>query len=163
MIDQTIKRAIIITFIVVIVARLSSFLFDVWMGETQDEMIANQQTLSDFQQGLAATENEARLAEYRINRCHELMQAAPCLRPTDFEAVGECLLSLDHATCDELPHVHLCSAVEELEVCADPFEDQKANGCDRLRRYASCRKKPATADRDGLWKIVLDDGMWHGE
>lgn len=162
MIDRGLQRAIFITFVVVIVAKLASAVFDGWMGDTQDEMVANQKTFVEHQQGLAASQNAARNQAIVADNCRILMSRKMCSRPKDFREAGECLLTLNMSRCDQLPRVNLCAAVEELELCMDTFEDQKQNGCDQLRRNASCNDKPAPENRANLWKIKLDDGFWNG-
>ena len=162
MIDRGFKRAIFITFVVVITAKLASAVFDGWMGDTQDEMVENQEAFLRHQQGIAASQNAARNQALIAQNCQILMSRKLCSRPKDFWEAGECLHMLDMSRCDQLPRVHLCAAVEELELCMDTFEDQKENGCDRLRRNASCDEKPAPEDRANLWKIRLDDGLWDG-
>jgi len=161
-IDQGLKRAIFITFVVVIVAKFASAFFDVWMGDTQDEMIANQETFKKHHRGLAVSHNAARTQAIVAENCRKLMSTRLCAHPKNLREAGECLLNLNMGSCDLLPRVQLCAAVEELRLCSDIFEDQKENGCDRLRRNADCKVKPAPENRENLWKIKLDDGMWHG-
>lgn len=161
--DEKIKRAIILTFIIVGVAKLSSAAFDFWMGDTQEDMIENQRIFEAHQRGLAQAENQNRAWAGRQARCRKMLAAKPCLRPKDFYEAGSCLIALDATQCDQLPDLQLCAAVEELQECSDEFADQQKNGCNKLRRKANCKHKPAPADREGLWEIEFDDGLWHGE
>ena len=162
-IDRAILRAIGITFLVVITARVTSTLYDRWMDDRQDEMIANQAALAEHVKGRVAEENEANTRVLRETRCLELVSADPCVRPKDLDEAGDCVRRLARARCGELPHIQLCVAVEEIEACADPFEDQDANGCNRMRRSARCQKRPAPEQREGLWTFRFDDGLWQGD
>lgn len=163
MIDRNIKRAATLTFVVVIVAKASSLLFDTWMDDSQDQMIDNHEKFELHQRGLVTSQNRARVQANIAENCRTFMTVAPCFRPRDFQEVEECLLSLQTRSCNQLPYVNLCAAVEELQLCADVFADQNENGCDRLRRYADCVHHPTPPDRERLWKIRLHDGLWDGK
>lgn len=161
--DQTIKRALFITFLVVVVAKLSSAMFDGFMSDTQNEMIENQQAYQENLSDLATSQSQAKAAAARAARCQKVMRSERCTHPTSYREIGRCLGDMKMAGCRELPRVDLCAAVEELERCADPFADPKRSGCRDLRRIADCKHHPAAADREGLWRIELDDGMWRGD
>ena len=162
MIDQTIKRAIVIPIIVVVVAKIASGMYDEWMGGTQDEMIANQQAFASETRRLVQKENEAHVMMVVTENCTKLLEMDMCTRARDVHAAAECMMALSAGQCDLMPSVHLCGAVQKIKVCADRFADQKENGCDRLRRYASCDRKPAPPELENLWTLRLDDGLWHG-
>lgn len=162
MIDQTIKRAIFIPFIVVVAAKMASGMYDKWMDGTQDEMIANQEAFEAESRRLVRTENDAHIQMIVTENCTRVMKMEMCTRPKDVPAAGECLMALSASECDRMPSVHLCAAVEKIKVCADQFADHKKTGCDKLRRYASCDRKPAPSDLEKFWTLKLDDGLWHG-
>lgn len=164
-VDEGIKRALLLTILVVVVAKLTSLGFDAWMENRQEEIVDNQKALSAEMSRRATEERRAEADEARERSCRALLARSPCQWPKDFSEAGQCLIRLGERGCDQLADVHLCAAVESLELCSDGFEDQGKNGCDRLRRRAQCARKPAPAaeDREGLWEIVFDDGLWHGE
>lgn len=163
MIDQTIKRAIVITLLVVFTAKFASTIYDRWMGDTQTQMIENQAAFEDDQRGIAREQGQAEMQFIRAENCEKVLRNPLCALPKDFRDFTQCLNMLGGGHCDELPGINLCAAVEEIEQCADPFDDQKANGCDRLRVQARCKTKPAPASLEGLWRVRFDDGMWQGD
>ena len=162
MIDRTIKRAILMPFIVVIAAKMASGMYDAWMDDTQDLMIENQKAFSAETKRLARAENDAHILMLVTESCSKVMKMDMCTRPPDVHAAGECILALSAGQCDLMPNVHLCAAVEKIKICADQFADPKKTGCATLRRYADCDRKPAPRDPQRLWTLKLDDGLWQG-
>lgn len=163
MIDQSIKRAVILAVIVVVVAKLASAMLDGLMWTSEEEAAANRQAFQEHHQVLASSQNEAIVRERIAEHCLKTMSQPACTHPKKYREVRTCISSLKFARCGELPRVNLCAAVEELERCADPFADPKRSGCRDLRRVADCRNHPAPEDRSGLWMIEMDDGFWHGD
>ena len=161
--DQSIKRAVVLAVVVVVVAKLASAMLDELMWTSEEEAAANREAFHQHHQVLAASQNEAELRERIAEHCLELMETPSCRHPENHREVRTCISSLKFARCGQLPRVNLCAAVEELERCADPFEDAKRTGCRDLRRVADCRNHPAPEDRSNLWKIELDDGFWRGD
>lgn len=163
--DEGIKRAIVITVVVVVFAKIASAGYDWLVGNSSDELDANLQAReSSFSQELA-DQAEAKMAAHRAKRCLEIQQSKLCDRPKDLYAVRRCLREMRTADCGALPRVNLCAVVESLETCADGWADQDKNGCNRLRRTADCKGRPIPedpAERQNLWKLRLDDGMWDG-
>ena len=161
--DQSIKRAVILAVIVVVVAKLASAFLDGLMWTSEEEAAANREAFHENHQSLAASQNEAERAERLADRCRQAMARPACTHPKSHREVRTCIASLARASCGELPRVNLCAAVESLERCADPFEDPKRTGCRDLRRVADCRNHPAPEDRTNLWMVELDDGFWRGD
>ena len=162
MMDRTIKRAILIPFIVVIAAKTASTVYDQWMGETQSDMIANQEALAANTRQHVKMQNDAHVQTLVAEACEGVMRTPMCTRAKGMGEAADCILAMANASCAMLPSVHLCGAVEQLKECADPFADAKANGCALLRRHADCERNPAPDDLRGLWRVKLDDGLWDG-
>ncbi len=161
--DQSIKRTLILAVVVVVVGKLVSGAYDAFFVDSQVEMRDNQQAMRNAELREAQEQNAARNAERRARECAEIQRSRACASARDSRDVQACLQNLRRESCHYQPRIHLCAAVEELEACADPFADQRHNGCNRLRATAQCAEKPAPATREGLWRIGLDDGMWDGD
>ena len=161
--DQSIKRTLVLAVVVVVVGKLVSGAYDAFFVDSQVEMRENQQAMRNAEMREAQEQSAARKAERRARRCAEIQQSRVCTSARGNGEIRTCLVRLRNEGCHHQPRIQLCAAVEELEECADPFADQRHNGCNSLRTAAQCKQLPAPDDRDGLWQIGLDDGMWDGE
>ncbi len=157
MIDPRIKRAGLIALAVLVLAPLASAVWNDWMEGTQKEMIENQIKFAEHHRGRPVKETAAERAQRTARLCGETLEIDECTVPESVWDVRRCLDRLRRNGCDSLPEIHLCAAVEQLEICEDPFLDHARNGCDRLRETANCRSKPTPDELPSdLWLIRFD-------
>lgn len=163
MIDPQIKRTVVMVAVVVALAKILSAAYDAMFVDSQEEVRVAAQQARNEQLAHDQQMNLARNAERRAAKCLEVQKSRVCTAAKNDREIRACLTNMRSHSCDNLPRIHYCAAVQELEKCADPFADQKHNGCESLRRVADCRNKPAPNDREHLWQIGLDDGLWDGD
>ena len=163
MIDQGIKRAIVIGAVVVVVGKIVGAGYDAFVGEADANMIENQIAIEAHNRRVSAEASRAKNAEIRSAKCERAKKSRECSAARGHRDVETCLFKLHASSCQIEPEIHLCGIVESIEACADPFADQEHNLCNSLRRRAQCKKMPAPDNLDGLWTITKDDGITTGE
>ena len=108
-------------------------------------------------QGLAAKEMHEKKV---LNNCARQLAGRACTDARDMAEAGRCLRNLRRGQCERvMPMINVCAAVQGIETCADPFINQKKNGCERLRKTAGCAESPAPADLDGYFMLTVRDGI----
>ena len=160
--DENIKRTIVLAIVVVVIGKLASSLYDGFMGDTQQDMIANQQALENHAKGVSSESRPLDVASME-QRCAPVLHSDACAAPRDMRQAERCVRRLRSTGCAMLPRVNLCHAVEELELCADPFLDPRETRCDSMRAIADCDAEPIPErweERDELWTFEVRDAEW---
>jgi len=138
-----------------VVAPWVSTQYDAWWDGTQQEIFEHSVAMEAEREKEVRAANQERNQRVIGENCSSTLESQLCSKPTSFQDVENCVLSLRTRSCDALPGIHLCAAVEGIPACRRHINDTVTNRCDRLRDAADCQSNPAPDKPTHNWSISV--------
>lgn len=149
------KILVTLGFVGYFVLPLASQKYDEWWNGTQQEILEHSIAMEKQRDDETRAKNQERNQRVVGQNCTNVLESGGCSSPKNFEELESCVWSLRTHSCDSLPGVHLCAAVEEIPACGRRISQAITDRCDRLRDAANCQDKPAPEKKTHNWTISV--------